>query len=179
MSLSPTAHLTDDIVHFNLGASDPWDEEDDDGGYPEVIFHKVSEMCVITADTYTFILYIATYYTFLLIIHFYWVCMPFLLLWSKLLRAIFGIKFSQTLHMISFMLCCSNIYYFLQKQFKSTHFSSENPKIDTGKNWQGQKFVLIFKFMAELFFVYFLPLVSCFYRVYYCRSLVLILCMRR
>ena len=46
MTQSPT-NLTDDIVHFNLGASDPWEDDEDDGGYPEVIFHKVPSADIV------------------------------------------------------------------------------------------------------------------------------------
>lgn len=45
MTSAASAELNNDIVHFNLGASDPWEDELDD--YPEVIFHKVPSADIV------------------------------------------------------------------------------------------------------------------------------------
>ncbi|KAL5250339.1 hypothetical protein ACHWQZ_G016169 [Mnemiopsis leidyi] len=45
MTRAASPDLHDDIVHFNLGASDPWDDDLDE--YPEVIFHKVPSADIV------------------------------------------------------------------------------------------------------------------------------------
>ena len=49
MSSAISAEPNDDIVHFNLGASDPWDDDIDE--YPEVIFHKVPSADIVYETT--------------------------------------------------------------------------------------------------------------------------------
>lgn len=46
---TPSELNEEDLVHFNLGASDPWDDENDD--YPEVIFHKVPSADIVYETT--------------------------------------------------------------------------------------------------------------------------------
>ena len=46
-TIEPTLPADEGTVHFNLGASDPWDDDD----YPDVIFHKVPSADIVYEST--------------------------------------------------------------------------------------------------------------------------------